>query len=824
LPVKSALATLSKKIRIELYVYATILVAFFLRVHRLGDKNIWWDECWSIWLAQQDWIAIALRTASDEHPPLHYWMLRAWSAVAGTDAFAARFLSVAFGVLTVALIYRIARSGGGAWIGIIAALFLATARFNIWWSQDVKNYTSSIFFAFVAVGFALQILNVIASAEGAKQSPNNLGIASSRKPLPSLQSGQAFAMIGWRAIFLYALFAALALWTHYLAALILIALNVYALITLAPLLPRSSAVLKNWILANALAAALFAPWLWLYLQNAAAWTAAPTFDFGLFLQVAATVLPLGVTTDIENYPGLVIAFTAIVALGMVRGIGQQSTVDSQQLSVNSQQSTVNSQEKLITDHRLLFTLILLLPPALIYLLSLTPVAFFAPKIQARYLLILLPAYAILLALGIAKLARLSRVFAFFAVLFIFASNVFVLRDYYATRRLRDDYATLANTINAYARQGDLVLLDTDQEWPTFLYYLRAPLEWLGVPNGKPMRVEDADALITRALARHPAVWLVAIPDALATDPQKLLEARLARELPKRYEQTFDDKRLALYARDARDLVQVAPENLNVQRPVSIVPFPKTGNSNEWLAQLTGYDLPMREARAGDAVRVTTYWHAAQTRGELQLADSAGRVAAFAPLEILTGKDVRVVTELRVPPDAAGDFAIRVRVGETTRELARISVEPRGELARVDKIANRVDYAFGSSIRLSGFDLPQKKFRAGESVPLTLYWRAERAVEKSYIAFAHLLGAQFNAAQNNFLWGQIDRVPGDGKFPTNAWRVGEIVPDVYRVRMDAHAPPGAYKIEIGLYDPATGARLMTREGADNVIIAEIEVVR
>ena len=69
-------------------VYATVLVAFFLRVYRLADKNIWWDEGWSLWLAKQDLGWIALRTAADEHPPLHYWMLHFWDAVAGWNAFA----------------------------------------------------------------------------------------------------------------------------------------------------------------------------------------------------------------------------------------------------------------------------------------------------------------------------------------------------------------------------------------------------------------------------------------------------------------------------------------------------------------------------------------------------------------------------------------------------------------------------------------------------------------------------------------------------------------------------------------------------------------
>src|SRR5512135_2863909 len=94
-------------------------LAFFLRVYRLADNNIWWDEGWTIWLSRHDLAWIALRTASDEHPPLHYWLVHFWDLVAGGDAaagaptqvqaFIGRFFSVFFGLLTVALLYRIGR-------------------------------------------------------------------------------------------------------------------------------------------------------------------------------------------------------------------------------------------------------------------------------------------------------------------------------------------------------------------------------------------------------------------------------------------------------------------------------------------------------------------------------------------------------------------------------------------------------------------------------------------------------------------------------------------------------------------------------------------
>ncbi len=797
--------------------YAAILVAFFLRAYRLADKNVWWDEGWSIWLSQQDLAWIALRTAADEHPPLHYWMLHFWNALAGTNALAGRFLSVAFGVLTIALIYQMGKRIGGTWLGLLAALFLATARFHIWWSQDIKNYTPSIFFAFVAVWFALTILE---------------------KPYP-------------KAILGYALSAALAVLTHYLAALIVLALNLYALLVFlrqfqvssgffrhsslrspAPRSPRAVrgarlrgaggrlSVLRPWIIANALALLFFSPWLVLYLQNAQAWSAAPAFDFGLFLKLVATVLPLGVTTNIENYAGLTIAFTTIAALG-ITSVMASNPQATQEIASASRELRGAPRP---ANYAGLFALIVLLPPILIYLLSLTPVSFFAPKIQARYLVILVPAYALLLMLGIATLRKFSIYLALAAALLVLAANAFVLNDYYAERRLRDEYATLVNTINSFARQGDLILLDTDQEWPTFLYYLRAPLEWMGAPNGKTMTDSDADWLVRRALNRHSAVWLVAIPDALATDPQTMLETRLSRELPKQFEQTLGDKRVTLFARQERDLTQVLQSNLYIQHPLPFIPFRNTVDPKQYQAQLIGFDLPVREVHSGDAIYVTTYWFAVATRGEMQLIDSMNQVVNSTSFDLSTGKDVRVVTALNIPADAAGAHAVRVSVSEQSVELTRVRVEPRTAMVSAGSIAHPVDFRLEDAIHLVGYELPITNYRAGEAVLVTLYWRADQAIAKNYVVFVHLLGPEFNAAQNNFLWGQVDRVPREGAYPTTAWRLNEIVTDPYRVPIAPNAPAGRYKVEVGMYDVVTGARLKLGDGSDKVIVAEIEIAR
>jgi hypothetical protein len=130
----------------------------------------------------------------------------------------------------------------------------------------------------------------------------------------------------------------------------------------------------------------------------------------------------------------------------------------------------------------------------------------------------------------------------------------------------------------------------------------------------------------------------------------------------------------------------------------------------------------------------------------------------------------------------------------------------GEAMTATGIPHRTDIRFGDTIELVGYDLPRMAVAPGDSVPLTLYWRAETPLTERYKVFTHLLGDTFNAETGNFLWGQKDNEPGNGQSLTTLWAPASIIADTYRIPVDAHTPPGTYTIEIGMYGLVDGVRL------------------
>jgi hypothetical protein len=113
-------------------------------------------------------------------------------------------------------------------------------------------------------------------------------------------------------------------------------------------------------------------------------------------------------------------------------------------------------------------------------------------------------------------------------------------------------------------------------------------------------------------------------------------------------------------------------------------------------------------------------------------------------------------------------------------------------------------------------------RAGEALPLSLFWRADQPVAESYAVFMQLLDGQGG------LQAQVDAVPAGGFQPTDAWQPGEVIRDNYAFMVPADLPPGEYQLIVGLYSPSTVERLPVRAAdgtglGDYIPLATIAVI-
>jgi uncharacterized membrane protein len=123
-----------------------LLIGFGLRVHGLDLQPLWGDEGWSFYFAAMPLGEMAAKTAIDIHPPLYYAILHLWLNLIGFDPEAARFVSVVFGTILIAVGYQFGRellagSRQGAWLGLAFAGVLTVAPMAVYYSQEVRMYS-----------------------------------------------------------------------------------------------------------------------------------------------------------------------------------------------------------------------------------------------------------------------------------------------------------------------------------------------------------------------------------------------------------------------------------------------------------------------------------------------------------------------------------------------------------------------------------------------------------------------------------------------------------------------------------------------------------
>jgi hypothetical protein len=205
-----------------------------------------------------------------------------------------------------------------------------------------------------------------------------------------------------------------------------------------------------------------------------------------------------------------------------------------------------------------------------------------------------------------------------------------------------------------------------------------------------------------------------------------------------------------------------------------------------------------------------------------------------------GQTVADQVDLVLPADAPpGDDTLRVRLAWLQPDGTRLPVRgwlfPAGDSVtlpgvRVTEKEDRVfeppamqvavGANFDDKIELLGYNMGATRLAPDDKLSLSLVWRSRTSdMSQSYTVFVHLVGP------DGALHGQWDKVPGErSKQPTTGWVTGEVVVDPIEVPLAPDAPPGTYRVQVGLYLAPDGPRLPLRGGAggDALELGQIEV--
>ena len=156
--------------------------------------------------------------------------------------------------------------------------------------------------------------------------------------------------------------------------------------------------------------------------------------------------------------------------------------------------------------------------------------------------------------------------------------------------------------------------------------------------------------------------------------------------------------------------------------------------------------------------------------------------------------------VQVQAQTAEGVALSVDETGAWAELFTFVVEARTRTYTPPLSRTRQDVRFGDVLRLRGYRLERQTVHPGDSVTLTVYWQAMEKPPQMYAVFNHL-----RMPDNTPLW-HGDSWPQAGLYTTERWRKNEVVAEMYTIIIPDDAPPGAYPLYTGVYNPFNGERL------------------
>jgi hypothetical protein len=401
-----------------------ILLAFGLRAFHLGAQDIWWDEGRNIFAASCPLQAIASAPELDIHPPLYFYLMHFWMALAGTREFAVRFFSLWSGVATVPLVYRLGRHIQDRLVGWWAAFFVALAPILVDEAQQTRMYTLLLFLTAGSVYLLVRALN----------------------------TGKREYWI-W-----YALASVVAFYTHYSFVYVLAAQNLYLAYELLRRQGERRKLFRRWA-----GSQLFIGLLYLFqvpniLRQMQVYgntgMTAPTLP--QYVSELAVAFALGQKVEPARMAALGLGFVAALALGLV--------------------AAVASRRKALIRRDALYVLLWLIVPLVAYYIVLQS----SPQFTPRYILVAVLPFYLLLSLFLGKLAWHSAALNIVTVALLLLAFAGAWQSlYFNPAFFADDTRGLASFISEEATKDDIVFIDVP--FP-FDYYYRgaAPARYLPV--------------------------------------------------------------------------------------------------------------------------------------------------------------------------------------------------------------------------------------------------------------------------------------------------------------------------------------------------------
>lgn len=157
--------------KILLLLFIILFLGSFLRLYNIGKESFWMDEgATAITLKKYNALQILNNVVEkgqinpekyyvhNSELPIYYIILSGWTKIFGISEFSLRAFSTMFGILSLILIFYLARYLFNEKVALLSALLASVNLTLVWYSQEARLYSYILFLSLLSLILLLKFL------------------------------------------------------------------------------------------------------------------------------------------------------------------------------------------------------------------------------------------------------------------------------------------------------------------------------------------------------------------------------------------------------------------------------------------------------------------------------------------------------------------------------------------------------------------------------------------------------------------------------------------------------------------------------------------
>lgn len=208
-----------------------IALTIILPIMAVFNPNLWFDEAYSVGVANQDWGNLFISTIDDVHPILYYILLKIFTMIFGNSMVVFRVFSVIPLIVLSLFSYTHISKKYGEKTGLYFAFILLFLPITFHYATQIRMYSWAMLFVAITAYYAYNAVT------------------------------EEYNKKNW---IIFAIFSVLSAYTHYFA---LFTIGIINILMLVYIVKNKKELLKKWFLFGALQIVLYIPGLIIFIKQ-----------------------------------------------------------------------------------------------------------------------------------------------------------------------------------------------------------------------------------------------------------------------------------------------------------------------------------------------------------------------------------------------------------------------------------------------------------------------------------------------------------------------------------------------------------------------------